>query len=153
MALKLTDDMYSHLAPPETVEFRLDGGPSFPRVAYPADGTEPIVLALKWAGGGSAFEKALRAGALKAPLPDPIENTERTLRLFVKTAIAGYRNVFDDGKQAAYDAKFCADLLVHVLRQRGLQGIQEVEALMGFAASPMVFRRAAPASADDLGKE
>jgi hypothetical protein len=146
MPIQLTDDLFEHLTPPDTVDWTLTG------VRYPKDNPEPIVLELKWAGQESPFFKEMRKLALK-PLPDAMDNAERALRQFAKLAIGGWRNVLDGGTPAPFDAKICGEFLARTLRKRGPQGIVEAEAMMGYAASPGVFRRAAPPTADDLGKE
>ena len=89
MPLKLTDDLFDHLAPPETVEWSLEG------VSIPRSNPKPVVLLLKFAGRGSPYLIAL---AKCKPLDDRQAATERALGLFAKHAVAGWKNVIDDDR-------------------------------------------------------
>lgn len=146
---KFTDDLFSHLEPPETVDYVLIG------MRYPANNPEPIVLQLKWSGSDSPFLKEA-SKPLQKSTTDRMDNTERLLRLFAKLGVAGWRNV-GIGESEPYNAKDCAELLVRYLRARGANapgiGIDWAEDMMRYARTHEVFRRPAPVDPDDLGKE
>lgn len=146
MPIQLTDDLFEHLAPPETVDWTLVG------VRYPKSNPESIVLELKWSGPGSAYAKEQKKLAMK-PIADETDDMERDLRTFAKTSIKGWRNVVDDGKPAALDLKVAAELLVRTMRARGAQGLVEARLMINYACSPAAFRRPDPVDAGDLGKE
>jgi hypothetical protein len=146
MSLQLTDDLFAHLEPPETVEWTLRG------MHYPAGNPEPIVLLLKWSGTDSPFLKEA-SKPLEKPIPDRLDATERLLRLFAKLGVVGWRNVGSE----PYNAKDCAALLVRYLRARGHSApgiaIDWAESMMLYARSHEAFRKPAPVDPVDLGKE
>lgn len=145
MPLQLSDDLFEHLIPPETVDWTLK------RVHIPSDNPAEVVLQLKFAGTGSPFVAAMRNFSGK-PIADRGEAMERALRQFVKHAVAGWRNVLDEGAPAAFLASVCLDLLVRILRKRGLQGIDQMNEMIGYAGSSDSFY-AEPVEAGELGKE
>ena len=146
MPIQLTDDLFEHLTPPETVDWTLVG------VRYPKTNPESIVLELRWSGPGSAYAKEQKRLAMK-PIADEADDMERDLRTFAKTSIGGWRNVIDEGQPAKFDAKFAAELLVRTMRARGPQGLVEARLMINSACSPSAFRRPDPVDTADLGKE
>jgi hypothetical protein len=146
MPIQLSDDLFEHLAPPETVDWTLVG------VHYPRTNPEPIILELKWAGAGSDYAKEQKKLALK-PLDDEADDLERDLRSFAKHAIGGWRNVIDGDAPAKFDAKIAGELLVRTMRARKKQGLVEARIMLQYAMSPSAFRRPDPVDAADLGKE
>jgi hypothetical protein len=143
MPLKLTDDLFANLEPPETIDWTLVG------LHYPLGNPEPIVLELKWAGHGSDFAKEQKKLALK-PLQDETDDLARDLRIFARTAIGGWRNV---GDNEPFSAKDAGELLVRTMRARKAQGLVEARMMIAHVQRPSTFWRPDPVDAGDLGKE